>query len=152
ADPLVRATFHALSCWNAFLGTSDPNDLTPVLEHARWLVEQEERFSPELGGWPIYVGGDLDAKGQLCLSALAQGIALSTLARAYAVSGDGRMLDRARRAARALSLDILDGGVAAPIDDIGPFFQEEARYPASHALVGCGYGLVGLQEYVALTG
>jgi glycosyltransferase involved in cell wall biosynthesis len=61
------------------------------------------------------------------------------------------LLEVAGRAVRAFELDILDGGVTAPIGVDGIFFEEAAVYPAAHQLSGFIFALIGLYDYVALT-
>jgi glycosyltransferase involved in cell wall biosynthesis len=60
-------------------------------------------------------------------------------------------LRAARRAVRPFELDILDGGVSAPVSVDGLFFEEVAVYPASRILNGYIFAVIGLLDYVALT-
>lgn len=88
---------------------------------------------------------------QPCLSALAQGNAISVLVRAYQLTQEEAFLQAARRAVRTFELDILDTGVSTPIGANGIFFEEVAIYPAAHVLKGHILALFGLYDYVALT-
>lgn len=80
------------------------------------------------------------------LSALAQGVGMSVLVRAYTRYGDHAYLERARLAMSWMSLLVAQGGVLDHLPDGSPFLEE---YPASehlHVLNGCLYALVGIDE------
>ncbi len=143
---------YALAHWNEYLLTGAENHREEFLTQARWLVEHEVRPGSEAGGWPIsfsHLG--VDGEG-LALSAMMQGNALSVLVRAYQLTGKEVFLEVTRRAVCTFELDILDGGVCTPIGEDGVFFEEIAVYPATHALGGFMFALIGLYDYVALTG
>jgi glycosyltransferase involved in cell wall biosynthesis len=143
---------YALANWNEYLLTDTENHREEFLTQAKWLVEHEVRIGSEAGGWPISFS-HLDVHGEgLALSALMQGNALSVLVRAYQLTRKRVFLEAARRAVCTFELDILDGGVSTPIGENGIFFEEMAVYPATHALGGFIFALIGLYDYVALIG
>jgi glycosyltransferase involved in cell wall biosynthesis len=142
---------YALVHWNEYLQTGTENHREEFLTQAKWLIEHEARVGSEAGGWPVSFS-HLDIHGEaLALSAQAQGNALSVLVRAYQLTSKEVFLEVAHRAVRTFELDILDGGVCTPIGENGIFFEEIAVYPASHALGGFMFALIGLYDYVALT-
>lgn len=143
---------YALSQWNHYLATNDERHRQIFLAQALWLVEHEARIGNDAGGWPISHPHP-DVRGESpWLSALAQGNALSVLVRAYQLTQEEVFLEVARRAVRTFHLDILDGGVSAPLGEVGIYFEEVAVYPATHILSGFIFALFGLYDYVALTG
>ena len=122
-----------------------------LLTQAQWLVEHEIRIDASSSGWPIsspHSNGDYDG---LCLSAVAQGRAITALVRAYELTREEIFFETMRRAVKTFERDILDGGVNTPAGDQAIYFEEVAVYPAAHGLSGCILGLLGLYEYVALT-
>ncbi len=142
---------YALAHWNEYLLTGTENHREEFLTQAKWLVEHEVRLGSEAGGWPISFS-HLGVHGEgLALSALMQGNALSVLVRAYQLTRKEVFLEVARRAVCTFELDILDGGVSTPIGENGTFFEEIAVYPATHALSGFMFALIGLYDYAALT-
>jgi D-glucuronyl C5-epimerase C-terminus len=143
---------YALAHWNAYLASRDEKHRKAFMIQARWLVGHESRLADDAGGWPIpFAVHDYSAPKQW-LSALTQGHGISVLVRAYRLTGEDVFLQVARRAVRTFELDIQVGGVSTSLDGEGVFFEEVAVYPAAHILNGYLLGLVGLYDYVALTG
>lgn len=143
---------YGLAHWNAYLRTRDPQHRDAFLVQAGWLVEHEQVLVNGAGVWPIpFPQPSYGATGPW-LSALTQGNVISVLVRAYQLTGDEIYLAAARRGARAFALDILDGGVNAPVGREGIFFEEVATYPAAHILNGYLLALFGLYDFVRLTG
>ncbi|HEX6479929.1 MAG TPA: D-glucuronyl C5-epimerase family protein [Ktedonobacteraceae bacterium] len=150
-DPTSIAHY-ALAHWNEYLLTGAEDHREAFLTQARWLVEHEVCAGGEAGGWPVsFSQPGVDGEG-VALSALVQGNALSVLLRAYQLTGKEVFLETARRAVCTFELDILDGGVCTPIGENGIFFEEVAVYPATHAPGGFMFALIGLYDYVSLTG
>ncbi|GCE20959.1 D-glucuronyl C5-epimerase family protein [Dictyobacter kobayashii] len=138
--------------WNLYLATEqDSEQLTIFLQQADWFVSHETRIGPEAGGWPVALPSTGIYAGKHALSAQVQGYALAILLRAYHLTGQEQFLLVAHRAAHTFELDILDGGVSAPLGPDGVCFEELALYPASHALAGWIIGLLGLSDYLAET-
>ncbi|HEV2655402.1 MAG TPA: glycosyltransferase [Ktedonobacteraceae bacterium] len=135
----------ALLAWNRYFAGEDAR--VRFLADVDWLVTHEVRVGPDAGGWPL----TLEASTRCALSAVVQGMALSALARAYALTGEELLLSLMRRVLCTYALDILDGGIAAPIGAQGVFFERVAVYPAQHELAGCLIALIGLYDYVTVT-
>ncbi len=142
---------YALSQWNEYVITGDDAYRGAFLTLANWLVEHEVRIGIDAGGWPI----SSSSTNGIYLSALIQGCALSVLVRAYQLTHDEAFMTTACHAVRTFELDILDGGVNTPVNTFagndGIFFEEIGIYPASHSLIGCLFGLLGLHDYQSLT-
>jgi hypothetical protein len=119
---------------------------------ARWLVKNECRLADGAGGWPLHFPWPAYHAPESWLSALTQGNAISVLVRAFRLTGEDVFLHVARRAVRTFELDIRDRGVSTVVGDNGIFFEEVAAYPAAHILNGYILAIIGLYDYVALTG
>ncbi|MEO6890429.1 MAG: D-glucuronyl C5-epimerase family protein [Ktedonobacteraceae bacterium] len=144
--------YYALAQWNAYLITHEELHRQRFLAQAHWLVEQEVRTGADASGWPVsFPRPDSHVSGSW-LSASAQGCALSVLVRAYQLTHEELFLEVAQRAMRSFERDILDGGVSAPVGEKGVFFEEVAVYPATHALSGCIFALIGLHEWQLYSG
>lgn len=142
----------ALAHWNQYLTDREERAYQVFLAQARWFVAHEEHSGGGGGIWPItqpYPGID---GSRMWLSATAQGGALSVLLRAYRLTGEDTFFATAQRAQRSFERDILDGGVQAPVGEAGAFFEEISVYPAAHHLIGFFFALLGLYDYVWLTG
>ncbi len=143
---------YALAHWNAFLTGKAYEHERAFFQQARWLLAHQVRLVNGIGVWPLSAPRPEYYAFRPWLSALAQGCALSVLVRAYLLTEDEAFLQAAHRAIRAFELDILDGGVRSQVGEDGIFFEEVAVYPAAHILAGCMMALVGLYDYVAVTG
>lgn len=150
-DPVVVAQF-ALACWNRYVTKGEEQSREHFLREALWLVKHARCVGVDAVGWPLAYAHPLYFTRGSWLSSVAQGCGLSALARAYQLTGDERFLETAHHVARTFERDILDGGVCAPIGEDGVFFEEVAVYPAAHTLQGCIFALLGLYDYVAITG
>ncbi|MGH2498163.1 MAG: glycosyltransferase [Ktedonobacteraceae bacterium] len=128
----------------------DDPQCVSLLAQARWLVVHGQRIADDVICWPVSLPVVYGSPTKQCLSALIQGQAISVLMRAFALCGESDLLDCARRAARTLERDILDGGVCAPLPGNGIFFEEFGVYPASHTLAGMVFALLGLFDYLEL--
>lgn len=142
---------YALVNWNAYLKTRDEQYRQVLMTQARWLVTHETRITENAGGWPIPFSNREFHAMRPWLSALTQGVCISTLVRAYQLTGEDVFMQAIRRAVHTFELDIHDGGVSCAIGDDGVFFEEVAVNPAAHILNGYILSLFGLYDYVALT-
>ena len=150
-DPIVTVQ-RALAAWNQYVRTPKSQCLEAFLVEARWLLRHERDIGNGASGWPIRLRNRDARASSSALSAVAQGGGISVLVRAYYVDGDNEVLDVLARVIKTFSQDILDGGITAPIGDAGIFFEEVAVYPAAHTLRGFAFALLGLYDYLALTG
>src|SRR6266446_4511893 len=141
----------ALLHWNHYLASGDEQQRQAFLAHACWLVQHAVDIG-EAAGWPH--AGPVPGRptSGSWLSALTQGCALSVLTRACVLTEDPTFLHLADRVVRTFEHDILDGGVSAPVGTEGIFFEARAVYPAAHQLSGFLLAILGLYDYLALTG
>lgn len=142
---------YALAHWNAYLLKANEAHRDAFLLQVDWLLAHEVRLSNDVGLWPVPFAVPEYYAPHTWASASVQGYVISALIRAYQLTGSEPFLQTARRAVGAFRLDILDGGVAAPIGEDGIFFEEVAVYPAAHILNGCFLALFGLYDYVSVT-
>ena len=82
------------------------------------------------------------------ISGMAQGEALSVLARSFLRTRSSRTADIAQRAARAFLHTVSEGGVIVRASDDRCFIEEVAHPSAIHILNGCLTGVFGLYEYL----
>jgi glycosyltransferase involved in cell wall biosynthesis len=142
---------YALAHWNAYLLKGHEAHREAFLQQVDWLLTHEVHRSGDVGVWPVPFAVPEYYAPHPWASASVQGYVISALIRAYQLTGSELFLQATRRAVGAFRLDILDGGVAAPIGEDGIFFEEVAVYPAAHILNGCILALLGLYDYVAVT-
>ncbi|HEU5230160.1 MAG TPA: glycosyltransferase [Ktedonobacteraceae bacterium] len=142
---------YALVHWDQHLITADISHRTTFLRQAHWLVEHACMIGDDAAGWMVPSMGHAQALSP-SLSAAVQGTGLSVLLRAYQLTGEEALLKVARRVVRTFERDVLDGGVSVPVGEDGIFFQATAAYPASHQLIGFLFAVLGLYDYLSLTG
>ena len=146
----VMIAHYALSQWNLYLANGNERHLEAFMAQVKWFMGQAVRVGHDACGWPISVPRLEHHTRESCLSAQAQGCALSVLVRAFHLTQNQLFLTVARYAVRPFLLDILDGGVCAPLGAKGIFFEDMAVYPACHHLNGCLLALIGLYDYITV--
>jgi len=133
-------------------GYFDGLTLSSVAPHLRMFLRSADWFvghQDDRGGWAVPVERRL-ADGRLRLaagwySAMAQGQAMSVLTRAYAMNGDRKYLDAARRATALFDVPSADGGVLASLFNVS-WYEEYPTVPGTFVLNGFIYALVGLYD------
>jgi heparosan-N-sulfate-glucuronate 5-epimerase len=139
----VSVSLYALACYGGG-GTG----LAGFLGQAGYLRASQDAE----GGWryPVPVRRYRVAPGWY--SAMAQGLAISVLLRAYDQAGQPSYLDAADAAA-GLMLRPLGAGGCAHYDEAGrPFLEECPADPPGHILNGAVFAIIGLCEYEARGG
>jgi hypothetical protein len=147
---VFRVTEAALGYWQLRLdGAASDSQL---LLMADWLVTHSAAGPDHRGwawySWEVYPRYGLGAGWP---SARAQGLAISALLRAYAVSGSERYLSGAAEAVAPMTVSVENGGLARRVE--GRLVLE--TYPGDEPvayLVGWLQALVGLRELVEATG
>lgn len=91
------------------------------------------------------------------VSGMAQGVALSALARAYSTTKDPRMLDHGNRAVEFLKVPKSSGGPLVTLEDLDKsldnyiFFEEYLTTPNVYTLNGYMFTLLGLYDWAEVT-
>ena len=140
----VTIGLNSLRIFQEFLKDSSSVNKNIFLSNSNWLYNNIE----EDGSWKFM--HDKYSSGYLIkspwVSALAQGIGISVLVRAFKITNDSSYLFCARRACLPFSKDIINGGVRSK-NDFGLFYEE---YPinndSKHVLNGFIYSLYGLHD------
>ena len=145
-------TLDGLLHWNHYLASGDEQQRQAFLAQVCWLVQHAVCIGEDAAGWPH--AGPVPGRptSGAWLSAVTQGCALSVLTRACVLTDDPTFLHLADRVVCTFEHDILDGGVSAPVGTEGVFFEARAVYPAAHQLSGFLLAILGLYDYLALTG
>lgn len=117
---------------------------------ADWFLANQA----ENGGFPITVRRSF---GELKLSlkpnwysAMAQGHAMSTLCRAYYVTGDEKYKNSAISASKLYRVDAANGGVRNHFMGLYPWYEEYPTTPGTFVLNGFIYALIGLYDAINL--
>jgi hypothetical protein len=124
-----------------WLHTGSRADLADFLVQADWL----RRIQDDEGRFPY----TYEKRGATppWYSAMAQGLGISVLVRAYQVSGDATFLEAARRGVLPFGKNVRDGGV---VTENGKWLEE---YPDSHhVLNGSVFAAFGLWDMMRVTG
>jgi len=147
---LPQVAREALSHWNRFVESGAPDEREAFFSRAQAIWQSAIELPGGGAGWPLPIGRVEQGVRAPRLSASMQGLAISTLARVYALTGDPNILRLANAAARTLRRDIFDGGVSAPIARLGDLPQDVAVYPADHGLAGVILALLALHELASV--
>jgi heparosan-N-sulfate-glucuronate 5-epimerase len=143
----VVITQYALAHWNRAQNGNADSERT-FLRCARWL---EENATEEPGGrfltWLYTYRLRTPPMSAPWISGMAQGKALSVLARAFQTTASPRTADVARRAAKGFLYTVSDGGLITRDRAESCFIEEFAALPPIHVLNGCLSGFVGLFEH-----
>lgn len=137
---------YGIGLFDRYLSEGNEDDQHKFFRQADWLVTHLKR-NPEVGVWEYRF--DLSTYGLKApwVSALAQGLGLSTLSRAYALSPDPQYLESARAALGAFRLSVAQGGVRREEADGSVWFEEYPSDQPSLVLNGFLYALLGLLDH-----
>jgi hypothetical protein len=117
------------------------------LIQARWLKNAARTRDDGAIVWPCY----FDWQEGLCrlhapwISAMYQAVAISTLVRAYRLTGDEEFLSLSQRATRVFQKGIEDGGVRT-LENGRVLYEEYPGYPLPRVLDGFLFSLLGLYD------
>jgi hypothetical protein len=145
-NPLFIAWW-GLSNLQRYLGNHDKEYLEKFLKQVAWLKANAVHRDDGAVVWPCY----FDWQEGLCkltspwISAMYQGVVISTLIRGYRINGDRELLDLSKRAAIVFSQDIEKGGVTTS-ESGGTLYEEYPAYPLPRVLDGFLFSLLGLYD------
>jgi heparosan-N-sulfate-glucuronate 5-epimerase len=146
--PVITALF-ALDVWNKAGGltSNDQEGISRFLVLADWFLKHAEEFRGRYG-WFYHFNWDCN-RVQLSgpwLSAMGNGMGISTLVRAWLVTGREEYLHSCERALEIFEYPISNGGVRA-VDNHGcVWFEEYPVMPELHVLNGFIFSLFGLYD------
>jgi hypothetical protein len=145
--------WYGLVSLERFLRGGDPSHHRQFLKQVEWLVAHGVTREDGALVWPY---GFNWQEGRCCLkapwiSAMAQGLAISLLVRAYRGSRHDHLLDACRAASRVFEKDVGEGGVRS-VEEGHVLFEEYPAYPLPRVLDGFLFSLVGLYDLFRETG
>jgi len=141
----VLIAFYALGHLALHRRSGSEDHLTTFLKIADWFVSRQTADGAWLTSFPRKKFG-LQAGSP---SAMIQGLAISTLVRAYRITNEQAYRECAKRALSPFRLDVLKGGVSSFVDE-HVFYEEYPTVPPHHVLNGFIYALWGLYDLVRL--
>lgn len=130
-----------------YLGTQDYEYCRKFLNQVEWLKRNAVHRPDGAVVWPCY----FDWQEGHCkltspwISAMYQGVVISTLIRAYRMDRDQELLDLCQNAARVFSQSIEEGGVKTS-KGTGSLYEEYPAYPLPRVLDGFLFSLLGLYD------
>ena len=147
--PIVIIQYGLANHDRAMHGKGDREAEARFFECAQWT--EEHAVDDPLGRfvtWPYSFPLRTPPVKPPWVSGMAQGQALSLLARLFVKTHSPRTADVARQAARSFCYSIPEGGVVSELRSGAFFIEEVAHEPAIQVLNGCLYGLFGLYEHL----
>lgn len=147
----VTVSQYALALYGKYLDNHEFSQ--PFLDSVDRLIllqDSKGAFRYEFN-WRYYLNGEIFEPGWV--SGMAQGQALSVLARAYIISGDEKYLNVGNKALDFLITPVSDGGTMYTMKDLHPsldnyiIFEEYLAEPASYTLNGFMFTLLGLYDW-----
>lgn len=151
-NPLFIAWW-GLSNLKQYLASHDKEYLEKFLIQIAWLKANAVHRDDGAVVWPCYFAW----QEGLCkltapwISAMYQGVVISTLLRGYRINGDRELLDLSKRATIVFSQDIEKGGVRIS-ERSGSLYEEYPAYPLPRVLDGFLFSLLGLYDLAIETG
>jgi hypothetical protein len=142
----VTIAQYALGNYDLYLATGQKAYREKLLQCADWFTDNLVLHRADIWGWQHNYENRIYNLQKPWLSALAQGQALSVLARAYRETGESVYLESGRKALRAFHVSVEDGGLAAKTMD-GDFYEEYPSQPPSLVLNGFIFALWGLYDF-----
>ena len=151
-NPLFIAWWGLLNL-QQYLQSHDKERLEKYLIQIAWLKANAVHREDGSVVWPCY----FDWQEGVCkltspwISAMYQGVVISTLVRGYRINGDRQLLDLSKRAAIVFPQDIEKGGVRTS-ESGGALYEEYPAYPLPRVLDGFLFSLLGLYDLAIETG
>lgn len=151
-NPLFIAWW-GLSNLRQYLESQNKEHLSKFMIQVAWLKANAVHRDDGAVVWPCY----FDWQEGLCkltspwISAMYQGVVISTLVRGYRVNGDRALLDLCKKAAIVFRQDIEKGGVRTS-ESGRTLYEEYPAYPLPRVLDGFLFSLLGLYDLAIETG
>jgi heparosan-N-sulfate-glucuronate 5-epimerase len=137
----ITVGHHALAVFHTWLRSAREEDWRRFLRLADWFVEQQ---APD-GCWYAQIDMPVYRLRAPWPSALAQGLGLSVLTRAWQRTLGETYIECARRALAAFSVAVAQGGIEDTFDG-RTTYEEYPAQPAPHVLNGMIFALFGLWD------
>jgi hypothetical protein len=146
----VAISQYALSAYEHYLIKKERVYEEAFLNQANWLVENMRETVTGFGVWQYNFDllgvGDVKAPW---VSAMAQGLGISVLLRAYQITNDEAYFLSARKALASFKYPISQGGVRS-VDD-GVYYEEVPSNENLHILNGFITSLFGIYDFYRVT-
>ena len=145
-NPLFIAWW-GLSNLHQYLVTQDYEYCRKFLVQVQWLKKNAVHRPDGSVVWPCY----FDWQEGLCklaspwISAMYQGVVISTLVRAYRMDRDEELLELCKKATLVFTQSVEDGGVKT-LEGGGSLYEEYPAYPLPRVLDGYLFSLLGLYD------
>lgn len=142
----VTIAQYALGNYDQYIMTGQSEFREVLIRCADWFVANLVQLTSLVWGWQHAYDNHVYGLKKPWLSALAQGQALSVLARAYQETHQRDYLEIGNKALRAFFVPVADGGLVAKL--AGEDFYEEYPSPIpSYVLNGFIFALWGLRDF-----
>ncbi len=151
-NPLFIAWW-GLANLQQYLENHDKEYLRKFMIQVAWLKANAVHRDDGAVVWPCY----FDWQEGLCkltspwISAMYQGVVISTLVRGYRINGDRELLDLSKRATLVFAQDVEAGGVRT-FEGGRVLYEEYPAYPLPRVLDGFLFSLLGLYDLAVETG
>src|SRR6266850_2507974 len=150
-NPAYVAWYGLMSLERSLRG-GDPAGREVFLRQVEWLEAHALERQDQAIIWPLmfdWQEGACSLKAPW-ISAMVQGLVISSLVRAHRITGEQRLLDLCARATRVFDTDVEDGGVRTAEGE-GVMYEEYPGFPLPRVLDGFLFGLLGLYDLWAET-
>jgi len=144
--------WYGLTSLERWLRGEDSDGRRTFLQQVAWLESHAVQRADHSVVWPL----TFDWREGACalkapwISAMVQGLVISSLVRAHRITGERRLVDLCRGATRVFEQSIEDGGVRT-VEAGGVMYEEYPGFPLPRVLDGNLFGLLGLYDLWAET-
>lgn len=144
--------WYGLMSLERWLRYEDSEALSAFHRQVAWLEAHAVRRDADATVWPVTVDWQEGASrlNAPWISAMVQGLVISTLVRAHRITGEPRLLEYCHRAIAVFDRTIEEGGVRT-VDAGRVTYEEYPAFPLSRVLDGYLFGLLGLYDLFAQT-
>lgn len=149
-SPIDIANF-ALGNYQSYIESNDSKFRRIFFDQAAWFLDQQVITKKGFGVWRADFGKPVYGLKPGWVSAMAQGMAMSVLLRAWRVDDDRKWFECAESALGSFSHGVGEGGVVAMLDD-NVFFEEYPSNPPSFVLNGFIRSMTGLYDMYIIGG
>ncbi len=147
----VSITLYALGNFEMHLDTNNDKYIDNFLKQVDWLVNNIS-IKDDFGVWEHkFVIPYYNFNRVPWVHGMAQGLAISSLLRAYQLTSNKVYLETAEKAYGAFQKDINDGGVRYIDKEGNAWLEEYAIQPPPHILNGFIFALFGVYDFYRVT-
>jgi hypothetical protein len=142
----ITIFIYGIAAYQRFLHTGNYSYLEIMNSQIDWAISNQIKRGKKAGGWEFNISLDIYNLKPNWISAMAQGLGISLLLRAWVLKNKHSYLDCAMKAFLPFLNKVEDGGVKTNFQDKYIFYEEFPSKPSSFVLNGYITSLLGVRD------